>query len=92
MGTDCKLWEQIIICNLLGLALFIVLCFSYVDDITTKKTRMFRIVIIDNDMISLLGAGVQLVPIKTLQSLNAKFRVINESFETNLDCYAMTRD
>ena len=39
-----------------GIALFIVLCFSYVADITTKKTRMFRIVIID--MIFLLGAGV----------------------------------
>ena len=35
---------------------------------------------------------VQLVPIKTLQSLNAKFRVINKSFETNLDCTKITRD
>ena len=35
---------------------------------------------------------VQLVPIKTLQSLHAKFRVINESFETNLDCTMITRD
>ena len=35
---------------------------------------------------------LQLVPIKTLQSLNAKFRVINENFETNLDYYTMTRD
>ena len=35
---------------------------------------------------------IQLVPIKTLQSLHAKFRVINESFETNLDCTYITRD
>ena len=34
---------------------------------------------------------VQLVPIKTLQSLHAKFRVIFESFETNLDCTMITR-
>ena len=39
-----------------GFALFIVLCFSYVADNTTKKSRMFRIVIID--MIFLLGAGI----------------------------------
>ena len=35
---------------------------------------------------------IQLVPIKTLQSLHAKFRTINESFETNLDCTIITRD
>ena len=29
---------------------------------------------------------LQLVSIKTLQSLHAKFRIINESFETSLDC------
>ena len=33
-----------------------------------------------------------LVHIKTLQSLNAKFRAINESFETNLDCIMITTD
>ena len=42
-----------------GIALFIALCFSYIADITSKKTRMFRIVVID--MISLLGAGVSQV-------------------------------
>ena len=36
--------------------------------------------------------GVKLVPIKTLQSLNAKFRAINESFKTNLDCIIITMD
>ena len=35
---------------------------------------------------------VQLVPIKTLQSLHAKFKVINENFETNFDCTMMPRD
>ena len=35
---------------------------------------------------------IQLVPIKTLQSLHAKFRTINETFETNLDCTIITRD
>ena len=35
---------------------------------------------------------IQLVPIKTLQSLYAKFRLINESFETNLDCTIIIRD
>ena len=35
---------------------------------------------------------VQLVPIKTLQSLHAKFRVISESFETKLNCTIITRD
>ena len=29
---------------------------------------------------------IELVPIKTLQSLHAKFSTINESCETNLDC------
>ena len=35
---------------------------------------------------------IQLVPIKTLQSLNAKCRTINESFETNFDCTVITKD
>ena len=35
---------------------------------------------------------IQLVPIKTLQSLHAEFRVINGSFETTLDCTKITRD
>ena len=35
---------------------------------------------------------IKLVPIKTLQSLHSKFMVINESFETNLDCTIITRD
>ena len=35
---------------------------------------------------------LQLAPIKTLQSLHAKFRIINESFETNLDCNKITRE
>ena len=35
---------------------------------------------------------LQLVPIKTLQSLHAKLRTINESFETNFDCTKITRD
>ena len=39
-----------------------------------------------------LGSHIQLVPIKTLQSLHAKFKVINESFETNLDCTMTTKD
>ena len=36
--------------------------------------------------------GIQLVPIKTLQSLHAKFRATNESFEANFDCTIITRD
>ena len=36
--------------------------------------------------------SIQLVPIKTLLSLHAKFRVINENFETNLDCTIITRN
>ena len=44
-----------------------------------------------------IGAGMsqqylQLVPIKTLQSLHAESRVITESFETNLDCTMIKRD
>ena len=35
---------------------------------------------------------VQLVPIKTLQSLHAKFRVINENLKTNLDWTIISRD
>ena len=35
---------------------------------------------------------IQLVPIKTLQSLHVKFRVISESFETNWDCTLITSD
>ena len=35
---------------------------------------------------------LQLVPIKTLQSLPGKLRGINESFETNLDSTMITRD
>ena len=35
---------------------------------------------------------VQLVPIKALQSWHAKFRVMNEDFETNLDCTMITKD
>ena len=41
---------------------------------------------------NVIYAIVQLVPRKTLQSLRVKFRVINESFETNLDCTMITRD
>ena len=40
----------------------------------------------------LMSFIVQFVPIKTLQSLHEKFRAINESFETNLDCTMITRD
>ena len=39
-----------------------------------------------------IGVIVQLVPIKTLQSLNAKFRVINETSETNFDNIIITKD
>ena len=35
---------------------------------------------------------IKLVPIKTLQSLHAKFRVLNEGFETNLDCTIISRN
>ena len=35
---------------------------------------------------------IQFVPIKTLQSLHAKFRVVNESFETNLNCTILTKN
>ena len=46
----------------------------------------------DNIMFSCFPfTNVQLVPIKTLQSLHVKFRAINESFEINLDYTMITR-
>ena len=40
----------------------------------------------------LLYCIIQLVPMKTLQSLFPKFRILNISFETNLDCTILTTD
>ena len=43
---------------------------------------------------TLFSRYIQLVPIKTLQTLHAKIRIINKSFvfQTNLDCTIKTRD
>ena len=38
-------------------------------------------------MFNLVEVAIQLVPIKTLQHLHEKLRVVNERFETNLACY-----
>ena len=67
--------------------------------ILVTKLAIYQLsIIISKDTPVMSGAcdtalsAIQLVPIKTLQSLHAKFGAINESFETNLDCTIITRD
>ena len=45
----------------------------------------------DQCLYRVLCGIIELVAIKTLQSLHAEVRVINGSFETNLDCTKVTR-
>ena len=64
-------------------------CYAFVLSECTPTDDFFFLSFVNTIELD-IDSYLQLVPIKTLQSLHAKLRIITNSFETNLDCTRST--